>query len=55
MHNGKNSNYFGWDAMTICDKKKIKLSQAQKNVLAVLGCCLIAHPQLSRSHAFGRT
>lgn len=44
MHNGKNSNNFGWKAMTICDKKKLMLSQVQKNALAVLGFCFSAHP-----------
>lgn len=34
MHNGKNSSNFGWEATTICDKKKMILSQAQKNVLS---------------------
>lgn len=54
MHNGKNSNNFGWEATTICDKKKTMLSQAQKNVLALLECCLTAHPQMSISRSFGR-
>lgn len=30
MYNGKNSKNFGLEDMTICDKKKMKLSQAQK-------------------------
>lgn len=47
MHNGKNSNNFGCEMMTICDRqKKKKLSQTQQNVLALLEHCLIAHPQL---------
>jgi len=41
--------------MSICDKKKTMLSQAQKKVLALLGCCLTAHSQMSVSHSFGRT
>lgn len=38
MHNGKNSNNFGWEATTICDKKKTMLSQAQKNARVLLDC-----------------